>query len=729
MKGNLFRILIMISMLVIGCPAETIFSNLKYSLNCVKTSFHPVKNNGFTRFGKTGGHVVLAGLYVLMPFLFSETLLEKETTLRFMGLAGICLIAFSVLLLSIFSRATVRMPPLLQSPFFQMPAAWLLYSAWSLTQSRNQGEAVYDFLKLPVACTYALLLLLLLCNHSSFLKILGRYMNVAVWIFLLIALSQLGNSPGKGRSFQLDFSLASSLGNKNFFAETLALFLPFVLMAAVLHAGWWRRASALSAALIVFSILALQSLSAWVALGSFMFIAIIALPFIYAKKEKAPAAPVQRKNIFRTAAFVLLAIAALAFIFRWSGGFGLIGERLAKLQEYTLGPGKYTQENIYQQNSIAERMYLWKNAWGMFKDHPLTGAGYDNWKIYSARYGLPFYEKGVDVTVRFMRPHNDLLLLLAEEGLMGFLLYLLPFLYAFGRSIYLLRRLPERQDRLVVLLSASGLLMYLFIACFSLPGDRFYTQVLLGQSFCLLWYYSRRDRLVIAGKASRALLGLPAISFSLALIVVGSQRYASEIHLVYAMQAQHKSDWRKMSYHAGVAKKFYFPMDFTGTPLAWYQGIAAFNSGQYGTARYFFEEAIKVNPYHLQVINDLASCENELGDTASAMHLYNQALILSPYFSNAYLNKAVLVYNSGARDSAFRFLLRYPIHNEDYIRLMRQMLAAQVASAFQDSNKTSAYLHRPGMDLYLCYKLALARHMTFSDFVLQDSLPARSLPH
>lgn len=81
------------------------------------------------------------------------------------------------------------------------------------------------------------------------------------------------------------------------------------------------------------------------------------------------------------------------------------------------------------ESSFSRRSQLTKIALEMFKDHPLIGAGLNNFTVVMDHYGY------IPATTRFLQPvHNIYLLLLSETGLIG----LLGFLYLLikGRSLF-----------------------------------------------------------------------------------------------------------------------------------------------------------------------------------------------------------------------------------------------------------------------------------------------------
>jgi O-antigen ligase len=69
------------------------------------------------------------------------------------------------------------------------------------------------------------------------------------------------------------------------------------------------------------------------------------------------------------------------------------------------------------QSAADTRIVLWHAAWNMFRDNPVIGVGYGNW-----RYAAPKYLDGAEPGETFL-PHNQYLEVLAEMGVPGLLAY------------------------------------------------------------------------------------------------------------------------------------------------------------------------------------------------------------------------------------------------------------------------------------------------------------------
>ena len=93
------------------------------------------------------------------------------------------------------------------------------------------------------------------------------------------------------------------------------------------------------------------------------------------------------------------------------------------------------------------RLSLWKSAIAMIRDHPLTGLGLDNFLYYYPQYILPEALAEPNLS----HPHNILLDFWTRLGIGG-VLAITAFLAAFFRQgIRLYRRLPESDQRALVL--------------------------------------------------------------------------------------------------------------------------------------------------------------------------------------------------------------------------------------------------------------------------------------
>lgn len=107
------------------------------------------------------------------------------------------------------------------------------------------------------------------------------------------------------------------------------------------------------------------------------------------------------------------------------------------------GQLNWANERLYSERSEQSaliRLPVFQASVRMFAEKPLFGWGYENFN----RYDTQFYSaiEGVAVEVKDLSSHNFFLTLLAEQGLVGTLLFLFPFFWWLVRSVRILPRRP-----------------------------------------------------------------------------------------------------------------------------------------------------------------------------------------------------------------------------------------------------------------------------------------------
>lgn len=101
--------------------------------------------------------------------------------------------------------------------------------------------------------------------------------------------------------------------------------------------------------------------------------------------------------------------------------------------------------------SSMERVYRWVAILQMFKERPVFGFGPGNFYPYYKHYTVSSFETYVSDNPERSTAHNYFLLLLAEQGVTGVLIFVMLTLviFAYGERIYL--RMKTEEDKRVVL--------------------------------------------------------------------------------------------------------------------------------------------------------------------------------------------------------------------------------------------------------------------------------------
>ena len=124
-----------------------------------------------------------------------------------------------------------------------------------------------------------------------------------------------------------------------------------------------------------------------------------------------------------------------------------------------------------------DRIKYYGQVFESFKENPILGIGFGNWKIYSIKYDALVMKNYI---VQY-HAHNDFLQILAETGLFGFSLLLLFFVYFFVEFIKLSFKKPE-----IVFLFASFMCYFLDMNL-NFPSARVIAQ--LNLIFIISFFY------------------------------------------------------------------------------------------------------------------------------------------------------------------------------------------------------------------------------------------------
>lgn len=126
-----------------------------------------------------------------------------------------------------------------------------------------------------------------------------------------------------------------------------------------------------------------------------------------------------------------------------------------------------------------------------------------------------------------------------------------------------------------------------------------------------------------------------------------------EYHLRKALMYRSKSQYDKMIIEIDKAYSLYYTLDNACTPVLWYKGEALFTKNKIDEAFIAYKQSYNVHPFHMHVLNNLASCYELKNDPKNAQMYYLKAIEISGKFDDARLNLCASYYNSGKLDKAY----------------------------------------------------------------------------
>ena len=123
--------------------------------------------------------------------------------------------------------------------------------------------------------------------------------------------------------------------------------------------------------------------------------------------------------------------------------------------------------------SVQDRYDLWATALSMWQESPITGVGVKQFATYRDSHAPLGLSSGSDqasastyVRVQLLSPHNEYLLLLSEQGVLGFVAFILLLLVLGARHLSRLRAPPGSIVDNVLRVAALGLLVRYAVECF-----------------------------------------------------------------------------------------------------------------------------------------------------------------------------------------------------------------------------------------------------------------------
>ncbi|HNS12474.1 MAG TPA: O-antigen ligase family protein [Bacteroidia bacterium] len=606
-------------------------------------------------------------LFVLLPMLKVNSAIDPGLAIRFL---------LTALPISIISLVLLFKSDLIFSYSENFKKALLIlfigfiWMAVSSIQSLNVGDAWWEILRIGTIYLFMPLAYLVLRAKKSVFSILTRFSLVALLIFSVYAFLQIiplwHDFKLSGILVAVGFDIGSSLGNKNNFAEVIVMLLPMILIGFFKETGKWKYAFITGLIISIFWILILQSSSAWIAtsLGA-------ALMMLFLLKFKAKDGSANDRRRKRSWSFItssaILALILSAFIFSETGPFKTFKSKTETVLQYIKHPELIDSTSSINNNSVFDRVLMYRNSLRMINDHKFLGVGVNNWKLFMPMYGIggtAFINTGL---LTFEHPHNDYLLILAEQGPVGLLLHIALFVFLLFTIVKMMRRAANKDDLYVFAGMFFGLISFMVLSMFAFPRSKYYVMLILMLYAALVFIMEQKEKplYVISGRV-KVLLLVFCICISAAGSAAAWYRLNGEIHTKEILRAQFANNFARMLRETEKAESVFYVMDYSGTPISWYKGMAYFYSNRFPEAVNYYEQALKINPGHLKVLNDLATAYEKTNEKEKAIETYRRALSAAPYFTETLLNLSATYYNTGRIDSALSVINRVRLDKISY---------------------------------------------------------------
>lgn len=632
---------------------------------------------------------------MVLPFVFSTRLIDEDSFPKLIFIAALMTILAARSILNSTYRSFDR-------TLFVIILFSALYFVFSFRQS--------DLFSAGITSLFILILpfyfLLLMRSNKLFIpQLIYSLIPISATILCLIAIFQYLTFPGK--DFQPVHLIRATMSNKNFLSEALIMYLVICLGGSFYPINSIRKLNIAAIILIVLTILLLQTMSAYLCLGFLVVFLIPVLIYFNVRKES------RKKIILRFFVPGMIILVATGFFALRLKIFGGVKTKIVYAAKIISGePLPPVKEGL--QNSIYERLYLWKNSMMLFKENPAVGIGLSNWQIYWPKYGMQGASYLDAAIMRYEHPHNEYVLLLTESGIVGIICYAFFFIFIIITGLRIVFG-KNNADKRQVAIMLGGILCMALLSLFGYPLHRPFT-ISMCMVMCLIILESGET--LSTKKFNSRILAVLLLVFSLFSFNIYANRISGEYHFSKALMMQSRGTFGNMLREIRQAENKYFTTDNSSTPLDWYKGFAMFYQ-QNDSAMYFYKLSELQNPYHVQTLSDIGALLENQGKHDEAIIYFKRVLSIVPNYYQAHYNMAVAYFNLNKPAEALDEINARLAIGEEYQNTLDVILArnAELAIDSCDKSGVSKSLLSEKPLLRKINKLSMENNISFQNLI------------
>lgn len=560
--------------------------------------------------------------------------------------------------------------------------AFITWCAINIFYSIAPADALFNLVRFLTIALFSCALCLLLANNKQLIVPLLKGVCISAIIAAGIGFYQIIPIAGLLIEFpENTYQITGSLSHKNLFSSWLMLLLPLAGYAAFRLAGAWRLISIFTLCILCIVILLVQSRGTWLSilLAADLVMLLVSIALIFNPSSKRTSWI--KKNKGMIIGFFALPILAVAMVFLARPD---MSENIRKKLKNSINyMGPKTQDN----ETIRERIFLWKHTIQMIEEAPIYGHGGGAWRILFPKYGLR-ENRSQHGYIHFQRPHNDWLWIGAEYGVIGLGLWSLFWLSVITMLIRRFWGQEGNHEGIENLFLLFGVLAFLINSIFDFPFERSTHMGIAGITLAIAF---SNQRTIPLPTRYNPLLWL-AVIIGILLSSLSFLRLRSESLATLTYSHLENNNYSQAIEMSKAASTFIYRIDGVSAPMEYYEGIGWLGKQNHHNAQRAFQIAFNRNPNHLLVLNNLGSTWQFLGEADSAKYYYSKAIAISPRFEEALLNIGAIYFNNQNIDSAYYHLSNiYPdSKSQRYTTAIHALLKVEIRLMKRQFNPTSA---------------------------------------
>jgi O-antigen ligase len=585
-------------------------------------------------------NLLLAGSIFFIPFYFSQMTVDPVLIPRFTAWA----ILTHLLIIGVFVQSRKNRHRfdfnIISRTVFHLAFWYVCVAGFSLVNAVNLSEGLFEWLKILLSFAFFYVVILIFSAHKNLAQILTKSVAILGAILPMIGILQY---------FQIAFTsipgnhpIYGTMANKFLNSSALFLILPFVFYGIYRFGGIWLGTCCAATAASFYVIFLNETRSVWVAILISGLIICLLFQWVIKKLNLSK----KLKNALRKRSLLMLVvIAGTVFAANLTQLLNQVDNSVAYQDTQNLGveTPAVPDRPLFSLESLMERFQHWNKSLQMVSASPLIGVGTGQWKIILPSYGkIDKTEEfqGKITEIQFVRPHNDFLWVLSENGLAGFILYGGFILTVIIYALRIVRQFRDFYNALFFFFMLFGLIGYVIIAFFGFPKERIFHSIflMLMAGSIVSKYHQVFPKTSKNGGYKIRILHLAVVFFLSFSVFVGMLRFKSDLHTRNALAAHQAEDWELVISEIDKADSWFYSLDPTATPLMWYRGMANYYQGHKAQALADFKRAYRHHPNHIHVLNNIGTCYALLHYPEKAVKYYRKALAIAPGFEKCLMN-------------------------------------------------------------------------------------------
>lgn len=455
---------------------------------------------------------------------------------------------------------------------------FLLLCTVSIFNAKNIGVGIVDLIQLIIVFCLLINLVILLQNRLHlfykiiFLVGISAFLQASQELYNLIKTSNLSSVVSALNN------LKGNTGNINILAASLTVKIPFVLIGISYFKSkkkWFLYATLFLALTTVFLTAArtpLISLSLIFCIYIFYFLKINSF---------------KKSSILASGALLLVVVLSTVTT-------NLVFEKTKDASRFNSVEDRIKQISSTEGSANA-RLAYWSNSIKLAKTSPIIGIGLGNYAIES----IPYEKEFSNDNVVSLKSHNDFLEILAETGLLNFLIYLSIFIYVFFINLKRVIKYKDDTTRTIAVGALMLIIVYGIDALFNFPMYRPTMQIFFGLCLALTIingsFIIEQD--VKVNTLKKTLLVLIGISLVTSYFALENYKASTLEYLIKTDNID--ANAKGVLTGDEVIKRMPKYKNIFGTSESFYEYAAIYylRENNYEKAMKYFSEASKINPY------------------------------------------------------------------------------------------------------------------------------------